>query len=121
MNNLAAALAGAGRKQEAIHVLKQAIETEPDLIYSYWQIVRLELQTSRPKDALTHAQDACKRDGCRDASALDILSLAYAANSDFDQAIQTARQAESLALSINVKDRIRQHLALYEKKKIPHE
>jgi len=121
LNNLAAALAGSGKKQEAIDVLQQAIESEPDFVYSYWQIVRLELQTGQAKDALAHAHAACEHDGCRDALALDMLSLAYASNSDFDQAIRTARQAEPMASSMDLKNRIMQHINLYEKKKIPHD
>jgi tetratricopeptide (TPR) repeat protein len=121
LNNLAAVLAESGKKQDAIDALKQAIEMEPDFVYSYWQLVRLELQNGKPKDALEHAKAGCRHDGCRDASALDILSLAYAANSDFDQAIQTERQAESAASSEDVRQRIRLHLVLYEKKKNPRE
>jgi len=48
MNNLATALFESGKKEEAIRVLNEAIQTDPSLAYSYLHLARLNIQSGNP-------------------------------------------------------------------------
>jgi len=70
-----------------------------------------------PADAVNFAKQACELTDYNWFYALDTLAAAYAANGDFDNAVQIAKRALSLALTsgkLDAANQIQEHLRLYE-------
>ena len=73
-----------------------------------------------PQKAMQLAQRVCQLTSYRNPTALDTLAVAYAANGDFSQAIETAKRAVELANAQQQKDlaeKIQNHLRLYKASK----
>jgi len=107
--NLARALLSAGQTAEAIDHFRQAIVTKPD-VPSMLDDLAWILSTSpdeavrNPKEAVGLAEHAADLTGHRNPSVLDTLGAAYAANSQWDQAVQAAHDAFDLASAANAPD-----------------
>ena len=104
--NLGRILLGTGKTEEAIVHLRAAIVTKPD-VPSMLDDLSWILSTSpddkirNPKEAIALAEHAADLTGRRNASVLDTLGAAYAADGHFEQAAQVARQAFDLASDAN--------------------
>jgi protein O-mannosyl-transferase len=110
-----------GNAKEAIEYWKEAMQYEPDSI-DVVNNLAWALATAQPSDggdpsqAVSLAQHACDLTDNREATYLDTLGVAYAANGDFADAISTAQKAIDLARSNGdekLAERIQGRLNLY--------
>ena len=107
--NLGRALLAAGDIREAIDHFRKAIAAKPDMPTMLDDLAWI-LSTSpddsirNPKEAVELAEHAAELTGRRNASVLDTLGAAYAANGQWDQAVQTAHDAFDLASAANALD-----------------
>jgi tetratricopeptide (TPR) repeat protein len=104
--NLGRALLGAGRTAEAVGHLRVALVARPDSLSMLddlaWILATTPDDTLRnPKEAVTLAQHAADLTGRKNASVLDTLGAAYAADGRFDDAAQAARAAFDIASDVN--------------------
>ena len=111
-----------GHAREAIEYWKEALEYEPDSI-DVVNNLAWALATADPSDggdpsqAVTLARHACELTDNREATYLDTLGVAYAADGKFGDAVDTARKAIDLARSHGdeqLASRIQGRLDLYQ-------
>lgn len=100
--SLARVLAMSGQPAGAVSHYRAALATRPDwtpaLINVAWLLsAHADDSVRRPAEGLALAQRAVTLSARRDASALDVLSVALAATGQFDAAAATAREAATLA------------------------
>jgi tetratricopeptide (TPR) repeat protein len=118
--NLGLTLIAAGRSDEGLAQIRQAIEQKPELWGGLTPHVWLLAAHHDPKarrsaDALAFAERIVRVSTDR-AGALDALAACHAALGHFDQAAQIAGAALSAAPTELLKRAIRTRIALYEKK-----
>lgn len=118
---LAKALVLVGRSAKALPSLAEANRLNPDwpaaLNAEAWILAtHTDGEVGDSRKALRLAERASELSGRRNAGTLDTLAAAYVANSDFDKAAKTTREALELAASENadLADQLRQRLRLYE-------
>jgi tetratricopeptide (TPR) repeat protein len=120
-DNLARALALQGKWSDAITEYRKTLERNPSLVTSLvdlsWLLSTSPEETVRkPAEAVRLAKQATGLTDHANLAALDALAAAYAANEHFDQAVETAQKAVSLARQINaqdLEDDIQKRLQLY--------
>jgi tetratricopeptide (TPR) repeat protein len=104
--NLGRALLAARQPQEAIGQLRASLAAKPDVVPRIEDLAWI-LATApdealrRPKEAVTLAEHAAQLTGRRNAAVLDTLGAAYAADGRFDDAVQAARDAFTIASGAN--------------------
>ena len=104
--NLGRALLAAGRMQEAVGHLRAALTAKPDSLSMLddlaWILATAPDEAIRnPKEAITLAEHATSLTGRKNASVLDTLGAAYAADGRFEDAAQAAREAFDIASNAN--------------------
>jgi tetratricopeptide (TPR) repeat protein len=123
--NLGLALLMIGRFDMALQHLQEAASLKPDYAAPLNGMARILATCPDPNlrnvsRAIELANRAAKLTGYRDASVLETLAEAYAADSQFDQAVTTAQAALDLATAAQnneLADHIRKNLVLYRAKK----
>jgi tetratricopeptide (TPR) repeat protein len=101
-NNLARLLSGQKQYAEAVDQFTRSLALQPDSIASLGGLAWIRATVPdpairNPAEAVQLAERAATLTGRRDASVLDTLAAAYAANGQFDRAVETARTAMQLA------------------------
>ena len=104
--NLGRALLAAGQAREAVDNFRAALAAKPDVLSRLddlaWILATTADDTIRsPKEAVTLAEHAVALTGRKNASVLDTLGAAYAADGRFDEAAQAAREAFDIASAAN--------------------
>ncbi|MEE2775744.1 MAG: tetratricopeptide repeat protein [Acidobacteriota bacterium] len=122
--NLATALYSTGKLFAAVdeyHAALRARPDEPRALAALGWIQATHPQVRDPEVALRRALRATELTGLSDLAALDALAAAYAANGRFEQAIQTAKAAELLAVGSapETVEGIRSRIALYQAGRAP--
>ena len=118
--NLAHLLAS-GRASEAAGHYRRALTLRPDwappLNELAWMLATNPNASARdPHEAVSLAEQAAASTSRRDPVPLDVLAAAYAADGQFDRAIDTAREAMTLAaVRAAAAAEIRDRLTLYER------
>lgn len=100
----------------------KALELKPDtpgLLNDFAWILATNKDTKirNPEKALTMAKKACELTGFQQINFLDTLSVAYAANNNFEKAIQTTQKAINLTLTnqqIQQVEELKKKLELYK-------
>lgn len=123
--NLAAAYYGRGRIDLAVAHWLEAVRVEPDkadiLNNLAWTLAAAKDEKIRDAEkALGFAKRACDATDNRIAVYLDTLSVAYAANGQFAQAIATAEKAMSIASArqnTGLRKKLERRIALYRQNK----
>ncbi len=124
-NNLANILAAQGKLDEAISHFRQALKIEPDCLASLNNLAWILATHPDPKmrdgaQAVALAEHATKLTKYHDPAALQILAAAYAAAGQFNLAVTTAQNAETLASSAGnneLANQIRSQLNFYRQSK----
>lgn len=119
--NLGMALTMSGSPGEALAELREALRLNPDSLGSLTDLAWLlatapDAGLRKPDEALRLAQRAAELSRNQDPTILDTLAAAYAAASQFDQAVTTAQAALTLANRTDDRELmtfIRQRLDLY--------
>lgn len=109
------------RFEKAISHWTEVLKLKPDhlqTINSFAWILATNSQTKYrdPQRAVRLAQKACNLTNFNDPTQLDTLAAAYAADGQFDKAVETAQKALDLAIAQNRKniaDQIKNRLTLY--------
>ncbi len=102
LSALAVALYGSGRKREAVQCYDRAVRMAPAFIETLnnlaWILaVDRDNEVRNPVRALALALKAAELSNSNDASVLDTLAAAYAANGQFAEALATAEQSMAVA------------------------
>ncbi len=113
--NRALALAANGKHEGAIQDLEAALDLAPA---SHNANVLLACQFAACEDerwrdagrAMKIAMQACKSDGWKNARSLDVLGMAYAEASEFDEAIEYTDKALSIAATFRDSSMLQQRL-----------
>jgi Flp pilus assembly protein TadD len=124
-NNLGFALAKKGRFEDAISYYKKALEIEPGYVTALKGIAWILATNPDPKvrdadRAVKFAERAAKLTGHQNATVLDTLAAAYAADGRFEQAVTTAQAAfeqASAGQDRELAGEIQRRLELYSQKK----
>ena len=111
-----------GKLQEAVKHLTKAIELKPDLAQilnnlAWIKACNKDASLRDPHKAIELAERACQLTKFKNPDFLDTLSVAYAADGNFDKAIETAKKAEQIFLSNRKQQnavQIRNRLKLYQ-------
>ena len=119
--NLASLYHQQGMTGKAITHWRKAVELQPDLVEALNSLAWVKAacpkaEFSDPKEALSLALRAVELTGCKEPGVLDTLSVAYAANGEFGEAVKTSESALGLAETMgrtNLAEEIRQHLDLF--------
>ena len=122
---MAYALQSSGQLDSALAQLRAALQLAPKdvtaLTAAAWILATHHEPTKRePAQALRWAKQAWRLTGQASPLVADVLAAAYAANGQFDQAVQLARQALRLAETRKMPqlaDEVRKRLALYRANK----
>jgi arylsulfatase A-like enzyme/Tfp pilus assembly protein PilF len=93
-----------GKLQEAVEHLTKALQLKPDLTQilnnlAWIKACNKDASLRDPQKAIELAERACQLTEFKNPDFLDTLSVAYAANGNFDKAIETAKRAEQIFLS----------------------
>ncbi len=115
----------AGRAAEAKHAFEQGMRYAPDDARLAYQLAWLlatapEAEIRNGKEALRIAKKLCDKTANRSPGALEALAAAYAENRRFQEAIQTAQQAQQLAVAEGQRQlaqQIQARVQLYKSKK----
>jgi tetratricopeptide (TPR) repeat protein len=104
--NLGRALVAAGQPKEGIGQLRAALAARPDaaprIADLAWILATTPDDAIRsPKEAVTLAERAAELTSRKNASVLDTLGAAYAADGRFDDAAEAAREAFTIASDAN--------------------
>jgi tetratricopeptide (TPR) repeat protein len=107
-----------GAWRDAAGELERAVQLQPDDVRPLADFAMLlaaaPMNAIRdPRRAVTLAERAAAGTRHRDASVLDVLAAAYAANGAFDRAVETAQDALDLRPSVALANQIRERQALY--------
>jgi tetratricopeptide (TPR) repeat protein len=110
-----------GEFEKALVHWNQALEIKPDWVgvlnnIAWVKAVYQDRGIHDPKAAIRFAQKACELTGYTRPALLHTLSVAYAADGRFDEAIETAEKAMSQAEAANktqLAEQIRNYLKLY--------
>ncbi|MGB9624875.1 MAG: tetratricopeptide repeat protein, partial [Phycisphaerae bacterium] len=100
--HLADALLALGRTEQAIRQYRAVLAVRPDSPGVCNNLAWVLATRGRPSDAaeaVQLAQRACQATGWRDATALDTLAAAYAAQGRFAEAVETVRRGIDRAVS----------------------
>ncbi|MGH7495729.1 MAG: tetratricopeptide repeat protein [bacterium] len=114
----------AGRTAEARHAFQQGMRHAPNDARLAYQLAWLlatasETEFRNGKAALQLAKTLCEKTANRSPGALDALAAAYAENRQFEAAVQTAQQAQQLAVAEgqrSLANQIQARLQLYKSK-----
>jgi Flp pilus assembly protein TadD len=114
-----------GRTGEAKDAFRQGISHAPNDARLEYQLAWLlataaETEFREGKAALQLARTLCEKTANRSPGALDALAAAYAENRRFEEAVQTAQQAQQLAVAEGQRSlakQIQARLQLYKSKK----
>ena len=123
--NLAHALAGRGEAVQAADEFRAALRIRPDYAAALRDLAlilttRPGVDARDPAEAVRLALRAAELTERRDPAMLDVLSLAYAAEHRFDEAIETAEMAERVVPdSTALAAQIKAHLSLYRQGRRP--
>ena len=123
--NLAHALAGRGEAVQAADEFRAALRIRPDYAAALRDLAlilttRPAVDARDPAEAVRLALRAAELTERRDPAMLDVLSLAYAAEHRFDEAIETAEMAERVVPdSTALAAQIKAHLSLYRQGRRP--
>jgi tetratricopeptide (TPR) repeat protein/mono/diheme cytochrome c family protein len=125
LQNLGGALARLGQFGEAVALLRRALELSADsasvAAKLAWVLATQDAApTGRPEEAIELAERAVAATGRRDATTLDVLAAALAANGRFDEAIdvlETALGVAAIARADELARDIRVRLALYRQRR----
>ena len=128
LNNLGRALVGVGDWTAAIPHFQNAIQLTPDRTQPLndlaWILsVHPDPNIRNPIEALQRARRAANLTSHQDASVLDTLAAAYAANGRFEQAVETAQKAIELAQdqdAYDLEESIRERLGSYKENRPFH-
>lgn len=120
--NLGYALSLQGKTTDAIPYYKKALELEPNMPRALNDLAWLLATNNNPairnpKEAIQLAKKSCELTNNQQPANLVILAAAYAADSNFKDAIATAQKALELAKLSNKKDlinKLQTHLELYK-------
>ena len=120
-NNLALAFGQKGQFDNAVFHYRQAIRIKPDWAIpanslAWLLAVKKNTLFYNPKEAVFFAQQACKLTNDSEPAILDTLAVAYAANGQFTEAVDTAQKALNLARSLQQNEialEIEKHLNLF--------
>jgi tetratricopeptide (TPR) repeat protein len=115
----------AGRTAEARHAFELGMKNAPNDARLAYQLAWLlatasETEFRNGKEALQLARSLCEKTANRSPGSLDALAAAYAENHRFEEAVQTAQQAQQLAVAEGQRGLARQiqaRLQLYKSKK----
>ncbi len=93
-----------GRRKEALHAFRQGLRHAPEDMRLAYQLAWLlatapEAELRNGKEALRLAKTVCEKTANRSPGALEALAAAYAENREFEAAVQTAQQAQQLAVA----------------------
>ena len=121
-NNLAQAFEKKGQIDNAVIHYRQAIKLKPDWpmpmnSLAWLMAVKKNARSYNPKEAVLLAQRACSLTKDSEPAVLDTLAAAYAANSQFNDAVLIAEKALNLARSSQqnqLANEIEKHLNLYK-------
>ena len=99
--NLGALLRVNGQSVAAIAEFREAVRTQPDSVSALAALASMlatdaDASLRRPSEAVEAAEHAAALTSRQDASTLDILAAAYAANGDFARAVTVAGEALAL-------------------------
>ena len=119
--NLAESLQSKGKVLDAIKHYRQALRIEPDRVSASNNLAWLlathkDRQIRNPKEAILLAENACQLTNYENSSIIDTLAAAYAADSRFPEAVNSAKMAlektdpNQKAIIME----IQRHLKLYE-------
>lgn len=122
---LGLAMVKMGRPQEGVSHLREAIRLERDDLgalrnLAWYRATHPDPNVRNADESLACAKRLVHLTGHRCAGALDVLSVAWATNGEFEQAIATARKAlwvTSMTGENELADRITQRLAFYVREK----
>ena len=123
LQNLGAVSARLGQVGEAVVLLRRALELSadsPSVAARLAWVLATHDHAGRPEEAIELAESAVAATGRRDATTLDILAAALAANRRFDEAIgvaESALVAASRARADDLARDIRARLALYRERR----
>ena len=111
-----------GEYSDAIARFRQAIAINPSWIAALANLASLlaaspDVAVRRPAEAVQLADRAASLTQHRDANVLDVLAVAYASAGDFDRALEVTDQALALNPPAGLASLIRQHQALFKKRK----
>jgi tetratricopeptide (TPR) repeat protein len=100
--NLGRVLALAGKPREAIKHYRTALDLNPDDVSALSGLARIlathpDAEIREPDEALRRATRAAEMTGLRSPEILDTLAAAFAASGQFDEAVEAANHAASLA------------------------
>ncbi|MHC4271116.1 MAG: tetratricopeptide repeat protein, partial [Planctomycetota bacterium] len=104
-SDLGAVLLKKGKVEQALEHFRKAVQLKPDSQLA-WSNLAWILATSKnsqwnnPAEALTLALKACEITYNKQPDMLDTLAVAYAANGEFDKAIETAETAIVIAFHL---------------------
>lgn len=106
----------------ALRQWQKVIELQPENAVVYNNLAWLlaahkSAQYHNPQLALEYAQKACKLTAYENPGLLDTLSVAYAANGNFANAIETAEKALEIAETDQVEQELQKHIQLYRQNK----
>jgi tetratricopeptide (TPR) repeat protein len=112
-----------GRDAEAMPHFQEALRIEPDNLQMLIYVARVLAADENPQirngaEALVLATRASQLAGPAQPVALDTLAMAYAETGRFDEAVQTGREAVTLARAAGQKDDaaiMQQRIELYQK------
>jgi len=123
---LAKRLIATGQIRRGFEKYRDALKLRPgnvDVLNSLaWLQSASDIKDIRnPQEALRLAKKACKLSDYNIPQALDSLAVAYAANDEFEEAVETAKKAIALARSEdkeNMAGRIQKRLELYKNRQV---
>ena len=127
--NLGRALLDSGQVAEGIDEMREAVRLEPQwhvaLAALSWTLAtHAEGSVRQPGEAVELGRRAADLTGFLDPVVLDVLAAAYAADEQFDRAVETASRGVELALDIENEElvgQIRARLDLYRRRQAYHE
>lgn len=115
----------AGHTAQAMRAFRQGLSHAPNDARLAYQLAWLLATASETKfrngeEALRIAKTVCEKTANRSPGALDALAAAYAENRRFEEAVQTAQQAQKLAVAEGQRqlaNQIQARVQLYKSKK----
>jgi tetratricopeptide (TPR) repeat protein len=126
--NFAYALYSVGQTDAAAEQYAESLRLNPDwpeaVNRAAWNLATSAAASERNGPAaLRRAQQVCQATGYRNPEFLDTLAAAYAEAGNYDQAVATARKAQTLASATlpERNEQIRQRLRLYENRRPFHQ
>lgn len=123
--NLGVAMRSLDRLDLAVKQFRRIIEIDPNYLNAYTNLAWLLAVSTRPNiadpvQAVKYAQRACEITNYAHADVINLLAVCYASAGNFEQALRTADQAETLARKTGPKeliDEIQKQKALYRARK----